>query len=232
MLGIIIQLAISWLIIWFFQKGNLNFLGITPTKQRMFYFILCFIVTALCFTSGILLRIYFGKEEWIINPQLSALLFLKGLWWNIKAVLFEELIFRGVLFYILIKKLGGTKAILISAIAFGIYHWFSSEVLGQPLPMLIVFLTTAIVGLLYAYSYYKIGSLWAPIGIHLGWNFTQIFIFSSGLIGNGVFILKVQPNVTVSYFIYFLITYLPILAMLSINYIILKKAKPFSSASS
>jgi membrane protease YdiL (CAAX protease family) len=230
MLGIIVQLAISWLIIWFFEKGNLNFLGFTPNKKRMFYFTLLFIVTALCYTGSILLRIYLAKEEWIINPQLSATLFLKGLWWNIKAVLFEELIFRGVVFYILIKKLGGKKAILIFAIAFGIYHWFSSEVLGQPMPMLIVFVTTAIAGLLYAYSYYKIGSLWAPIGIHLGWNFTQIFIFSSGLIGNGVFILKAQPNVTVSYFTYFLITYVPILAMLGINYIILKKAKPFSFA--
>jgi uncharacterized protein len=230
MLGIIIQLSISWLIIWLFEKGNLTFLGFMPNKKRMFYFALFFIVTALCYTSSILLRIYLAKEEWIINPQLSPTLFLKGLWWNIKAVLFEELIFRGVLFYILIKKLGGTKAILISAIAFGIYHWFSSEVLGQPLPMLIVFVTTAIAGLLYAYSYYKIGSLWAPIGIHLGWNFTQIFIFSSGLIGNGVFILKAQPNITVSYFTYFLITYLHILAMLGINYIILKKAKPFSFA--
>jgi membrane protease YdiL (CAAX protease family) len=230
MLGIIVQLAISWLIIWLFNKGNLTFLGFTPNKKRMFYFTLLFIVTALCYTGSIFLRIYLAKEEWIINPQLSASLFLKGLWWNIKAVLFEELIFRGVLFYILIKKLGGKKAILISAIAFGIYHWFSSGVLGQPLPMLIIFITTAIAGLLYAYSYYKIGSLWAPIGIHLGWNFTQIFIFSSGLIGNGVFILKAQPNVTVSYFTYFLITYLPILAMLGINFIMLKKAKPFSFA--
>ncbi|MBP6432856.1 MAG: CPBP family intramembrane metalloprotease [Ferruginibacter sp.] len=232
MLGIIIQLAISWLIIWLFNKGNLNVLGFTPTKQRIFYFILLFVVTALCFTSGIFLRICFGKEEWIVNPQLTPILFLKGLWWNIKAVLFEELIFRGVLFYILIKKLGVNKAILISSIAFGIYHWFSSGVLGQPLPMLIIFITTAIGGFLFAYSYYKTGSIWAPIGIHLGWNFTQILIFSSGLIGNGVLILKTQPTITVSYFAYYLTTYLPIVSMLLLNFFILKKAKPSGLASS
>jgi uncharacterized protein len=152
MLGIIVQLLVSWLIIWFFEKGNLSILGFYPTKKRLLGFAIFFIVTALCCSSDFFMRMIFAKQQWELNPKLTANLILTGLWWNIKSVLFEELIFRGVLFYILIKKLGHTKAIIISAIAFGIYHWFSHNVIGDPLQMLITFVITGTMGLVYAYA--------------------------------------------------------------------------------
>ena len=80
---------------------------------------------------------------------------MEGLWWNIKSVLYEELIFRGVLFYILIKKLGALKALIISSVAFGIYHWFTYEILGNVPAMIYVFFFTGVVGMLYGYGYIK-----------------------------------------------------------------------------
>jgi len=131
MIGIIVQLALSWLLVWLFEKGNLGFLGFYPTKRRLLDFGFFFIITALCCSSDFFIRMLFIKQEWKLNPAVSANLILTGIWWNIKSVLFEELIFRGVLFYILIKKLGATKAIIISAVGFGIYHWFSQEAFGN-----------------------------------------------------------------------------------------------------
>ncbi|MEY2917769.1 MAG: hypothetical protein RIS73_1483 [Bacteroidota bacterium] len=81
-----------------------------------------FIITGACCATGFLLKMYFTKQQWQLNTQLTFSLTAQGIWWNIKSVLFEELVFRGVLFYVLIKKLGSAKAIIISAIAFGIYH--------------------------------------------------------------------------------------------------------------
>ena len=226
MLGIIVQLAISWLLAWLFEKKNLGVLGLMPTKQRLKDFTLFFLVTATCCALGFLLRIYFAKERWQLNPALNLTLVASGLWWNIKSVLFEELIFRGVLLYILIKKVGSPKAIIMSAVAFGIYHWFSFEIIGNVKQMIVVFIATGIMGLLLAYGYAKTFSIYIPCAIHLGWNFTKGFIFSSGVIGNGIFIeIKPQPIVTVSYFIYFTILFLPMLSMFIINYMLLKKRK-------
>src|SRR5688572_24242204 len=104
MLGILVQLAISWLIIWFIEKKNLEVLGLSPTKIKLADFFLFFLLTGLCCAAGFLLKMYFFNEQWKINPVLSATLVWKGIWWNIKSVLFEELIFRGVLLYIAIKK--------------------------------------------------------------------------------------------------------------------------------
>lgn len=225
MLGIIVQLAISWLLIWLFEKKDLGVLGLWPTRKRLADFGLFFIVTALCAASGFLIRIILAKETWGINPALTFNLVLNGIWWNIKSVLFEELIFRGVLLYIMIKRLGAVKAIIISAIAFGIYHWFSFGVLGNVQQMIGVFIITGVMGLIYAFGYARTLSLYIPIAIHLGWNLTSGFIFSQGAIGKGVFILKHQPVLSVSWFVWFIVVYFPMIAALVINFFLIRSRR-------
>ena len=226
MLGILVQLLLSWFIIWLFEKGNLSFLGFYPTKKRLIGFVMFFIVTAICCSSDFFMRMLFALQQWELNPKLSANLVLTGIWWNVKSVLFEELIFRGVLFYILIKKLGHTKAIIISAIAFGMYHWFSHEVFGNPVQMAITFIVTGTMGLVYAYSYTKTFSLYYPIAIHLGWNVTSSVIFSKGILGDQLFTqVKPVPEVQVGYFVYFCIAFIPLLSAILINYFMVKWLK-------
>jgi uncharacterized protein len=69
MLGILVQLALSWLIIWLFEKGNLSFLGLQPTKKRMGDFFLFLLTTAACCASGFFMRMLFAKEQWQLNPS-------------------------------------------------------------------------------------------------------------------------------------------------------------------
>jgi membrane protease YdiL (CAAX protease family) len=232
MIGIIVQLALSWLIVWIVEKRNLSVLGLFPTKRRLLDFIVFFLITAACCASDFIMRMLFAEQQWKLNPNLSFKLILEGVWWNIKSVMFEELIFRGVLLYILIKKIGPVKAIIISAIAFGIYHWFSFEAFGNPVQMIFVFLTTGIMGLLYAYGYARSFSLYIPIAIHLGWNLTRSIVFSETVIGDQLLVqVKPVPQVQVSYFTYYLVTFFPMLTTLLINFFILKKKKQAVSSS-
>ena len=226
MVGILVQLAISWLLAWLFVKKGLEVLGLYPTRKRLVHFLLFFIVTALCCASGFIMKMIYAKQEWIINPSLSFTFILESIWWNIKSVLFEELIFRGVILYILIRRIGSTKAIIISAIVFGIYHWFSMNAFGNITQMIYLFITTGMMGLLLAFAYAKTLSLYIPIAIHLGWNLTQNFIFSSGPIGDGFFIpINNESFRTDSYFIFFLIVLFPIISTLLINFLLIKKLK-------
>ena len=225
MLGIIVQLAISWILVWLFEKKDPGVLGFRPTRRRILDFILFYLVTTLCCASGFFMRMYFG-ERWALNPFFTWKLLAEGLWWHIKSVLYEELIFRGVIFYILIKRLGFSKAIIISAIAFGIYHWFSHEVIGNPKQMVITFVLTGIMGIIYAYGYAKTFSLYIPCAIHLGWNFTQGFIFPQGAIGNGILVAaKPERIVTVSYFTYYAVIFFPFISAVLINGFLLKRRK-------
>jgi membrane protease YdiL (CAAX protease family) len=167
---------------------------------------------------------YFGNQQWQLNPQLSLKLVSNGIWWNIKSVLFEELIFRGAKLYLLFNKIGATKGILLSAAGFGIYHWFSLAVFGNPMAMVMIFIITGTMGLLLAYGFRKSLSMYTPIGIHLGWNLTQIFVFSQGPIGKGNFIpTNAEVFRTDSYLIFFVVTFLPIVLALVFNYWIIRK---------
>jgi len=224
MLGIIVQLLISWLLAWIVVKKNLSILGFYPTSKRLKGFFLFFFVTAFFCSTGFIMKIIFAREQWQLNPDLTPTLIYQGSLWQIISVLYEELIFRGVLLYILIKKIGSVKAIIISAIAFGIYHWFSQGVFGDIKQMIIIFIYTGIMGLLLAYAYAKTFSLYIPVAIHFGWNLTQGFIFSNGPIGNGIFIpILPQPVVTVSYFIFFCMMLIPVLGTFLINYFLLRR---------
>ena len=226
MIGILVQLAISWLIIWWFEKGNLGFMGLMPTKKRLKDFVLFFLITATCAASGFLLQMYIVKQSWVLNPQIKAGIILQGTWFTLKSVLFEELIFRGILFYLLIKIIGAAKAIIISGIAFGVYHWFSHELWGNPVQMIIEFFTSGTMGLILAYGYTKTFSLFIPIAIHLGWNIVQMVIFSGNTIGNQVFVLAAPTQeVTISYFSYFILICTPLLSCWIINTLLLLKYK-------
>ena len=118
MLQLIGLFAISWLLIWIFEKQNLSVLGLKPTKDRLKYFAILFIVSALFSATAFLLRMYFAKEVYIITKSLTIKSVLLETWYQFRTVLTEELLCRGAILYILIKRIGHAKAILISSIFF------------------------------------------------------------------------------------------------------------------
>ncbi len=218
MIGILVQVFISFLLLYFFDQGKLEVLGIYPSKKRIGNAFVILLVSMIACSLGFIFRIIFAKETWGINTLFSFKLLIDGIWWNIKSVLFEELIFRGVLLFLMIKWIGKNYGLLISSIAFGVYHWFSFEILGNYTMMLQVFLLTGVVGFLYAWGFVKSQSIYPAIAMHFGWNFTQDFLFSSGPIGKGLWVqLLPSPQITVGYFVYFLIVFAPILLFLLIN---------------
>jgi uncharacterized protein len=226
MIGIIVQLIISWLMVWLYEKGNLTSLGLMPTKKRLLDFSLFFIITVAWAISGFLLRMLIAKQGWILNPDFDPGVILQGIWFTVKSVLFEELIFRGVLLYILIKRLGVTWAIIISAAAFGVYHWFSHELWGNPEQMILEFFITGIMGLVLAYAYAKTFSLYVPVAIHLGWNLVQMVLFSGGGPGNQVFVeILPAPVVTIYYFSFYIMLFLPVLGCWIMNTWLLRRYK-------
>jgi uncharacterized protein len=230
MAGIIVELAVSWVLLWLIEKKNLGVLGLLPNWRRLAQFGILLLVAGICCASGFFIRMYYG-ERWGLNADYSFGDFMGSVWWNIKSVLYEELIYRGAILYILIKRLGAGWGIVLSSIAFGIYHWFSFEVLGNVPAMIQIFLVTGAMGLVLAYGFWKTGSMYAGIGIHLGWGITQLAIFSGATIGKQLFIQLPTPAVRVSYFEYAIAMFLPIISALVISFLLLRKMGSGGSAS-
>ena len=224
MLQLIGLILISWLLIWLFTKGNLTVLGLTPTTERLKYFIILFIVSCILSATAFLLRMNFAQEEYVLTPSLTISSVLLEIWHQFRTVLTEELICRGALLYILIKKIGQAKGLVITSAFFALLHWINAGVWGNLTQMIIVFTFTFAMGLLLAYSYAKTFSILLPFAIHFGWNLTQNYIFPDVATGNHIFILSTPPpEVTISYLAFFTMLLLPKISVLIVDYFIIKK---------
>ncbi len=188
MLGILVALAISWLLLFLIEKKNILSLGFLPIAKRLKQFFIGFLITAVLCAIMQYFESLLKSSTWVLNEKITSLIILKAFWWDLKSVLTEELIFRGAILYILIQKIGANKGILISAIAFGIYHWFSFGVVGNIMAMIFVFIGTGLMGYAWASAFAKTKSIMLPLGFHLGWNFIHNTIFSKGPLGELVLI--------------------------------------------
>jgi len=107
------------------------------------------------------------------------------------SAIFEETLFRGILFRIMEEKLGSYIALFISALIFGLLH------LLNPNSSLIVGIGLAIqAGLLLATAYIYSRNLWFPIAIHFAWNFTQGGIFGANVSGGGLSRALITSKIT------------------------------------
>ena len=224
MLQLIGLLALSWLFLRLFEKRDLSVLGLKPTKDRLKYFAILFLVSAVFSATAFLLRTYFTKEQYTLAPSLTTESVVIESWNQFRSVLTEELLCREALLYILIKRLGSTKAILISSLIFAALHWMVAGVWGNLTQMIIVFTFTFAMGILLAYTYARTFSLLLPFAIHYGWNLIQNYIFPGSATGNHIYILAAPPPiVTISYLAFFTMLLLPKISVLIFNWLIVKR---------
>jgi len=188
MAGIIVELIISWLLLWFLCKKHIPVLGFRPTISRVTSLCAGLLIAACTCTVYQVMTTIFVDNSWVANKSVTSKTILERSRWTLISVLYEELIFRGALLYIAIRKLGVAKACLISAAGFGVYHWFTFNAFGNPMMMLVIFMMTAIVGFSWAYAFAKTGALYLPVGLHFGWNFFYTVVFSNGNTRDAIFI--------------------------------------------
>ncbi len=190
MVIITIELLISGILLWLYDRSNLLILGFQPTKKRILDFNFgLFLSAILCALFGYLI-IIINKPTVTLNPHFTITTFLNSSFWMLKSVLIEELLFRGALLYIGIKKFGIKNACILSSIIFGIYHWFSYGILGDFSQMIYIFFLTGIGGLLFAFSFALTKSIYLPVGLHLGWNLISVVIFSGGPLGKQMLVFN------------------------------------------
>jgi uncharacterized protein len=86
---------------------------------------------------------------------------------------FEETLFRGVLFRHIEAMLGSWVALGVTAALFGAAHLANPD--GTPFAAFAIMIEA---GILLGAAYLLTRRLWLPIGLHAGWNFTQGWVFS------------------------------------------------------
>lgn len=97
---------------------------------------------------------------------------------SVLAAVGEETLFRGVLFRIIEQSLGSWIALAVTAALFGALHAFNH---GATVTSSIAIALEA--GVLLAAVYMYSRRLWMPIGLHVGWNFTEGGVFGASVSG-------------------------------------------------
>jgi uncharacterized protein len=92
---------------------------------------------------------------------------------------YEELLFRGVLFGSVEQWFGSWAALVVSSLVFGLSHLLNPQ--GTLLGALFIAVEA---GILLAAAYMLTRRLRLSIGFHLAWNYTQSAIFSGVVSGN------------------------------------------------
>ena len=93
--------------------------------------------------------------------------------------IFEELLFRGVLFRSVETWFGSWAALLVSSLVFGLTHLVNPQ--GTIEGALFIAVEA---GILLAAAFMLTRRLWLSIGFHMAWNYTQSAIFSGVVSGN------------------------------------------------
>lgn len=234
MVGIVVILLVSWILLFSIEKKSLLSLGLLPTLKRLKHFLIGVLITGLICAGSKYFESSLESSSWILNKNISTSLILNSLWWDFKSVLTEELIFRGAILYILLKRVGIRKGVLISAILFGVYHWFSQGLIGNIGAMIFIFIGTGLMGYVWALAFAKTESIMLPLGLHLGWNIMNNTVFSKGPLGE-VILLSVNGNelgdwISLINFLTPLIV-APILILLYLKYFVKAENTEFSSFS-
>jgi len=123
-----------------------------------------------------------GGVSFELDPQVSWQLISYGFYLFLLGSLLEEILHRGFIFQRLIDGIGVWGAQLLIASLFAIGHWGNPGMLGstQVFASLDLFLGSLIFGL----AYIKTRSLALPIGMHLGWNWSQGNLLGFGVSGH------------------------------------------------
>jgi uncharacterized protein len=129
------------------------------------------------YTSCVLILMLLGIYR--IEGFNPALFMLTALPMAISSSIFEELLFRGVLFRITEEALGSWFALAFSSLLFGFMHLLNPQGTLQGA----IFITIE-AGVLLAAAYMVTRRLWMSIGFHFSWNYTQEGIFS-GIVSGG-----------------------------------------------
>lgn len=160
------------------EGKDLSELGLNFTYKNIGFAFLGFVIGGLFIIPLVYLIAFIKGYPVVFNEAFEGSWVLNGLWLLFPTVVLEELAFRGICFKKTVEITNVAKANVIFASLFILSHWINASAFGNPVAMTIL-LITGLGHVLYATALLKSQTLYFPIGIHLGGNWVNYFVFSN-----------------------------------------------------
>ncbi len=173
-LGAAISLALYYAAVKIFERRSIVEI---PGTRRLAQFATGLLTGATLFATVIAILLAAGDAHLTATGAIRPALLALGS--AAAAAIFEEVLFRAMLFRLLERSTGIPAALLLSAALFALAHG------GNPGAAFMAALAIFASGLLLGAAYALTRSLWFPIGIHLAWNATEGGVFGADVSGHG-----------------------------------------------
>jgi membrane protease YdiL (CAAX protease family) len=169
--GYIAPLILLSITAWLYNREgkNLSVLGLIPTKRNAVFLPIGILMGIFFYAAGMYLVVLYKGLEIRYNDAADYSLVAAGVLFFIQGVLNEELIFRGYCFQQTVDRYGIVTANLVFAFLFLVWHWFAWDAWGN-YGLMLAAITVCFGHFLFATSFLRSGTLFLPIGIHLGNN--------------------------------------------------------------
>lgn len=176
---LVLILIISLLIESLRVKSSFKTFGFTFDRDTILFILIGFFYTLLFFTTiTILSQGVNGINLFAMVDEFNPNYFLGILLLIFFSALFEELIFRGILYQALLQRFGKYSPTLILSIFFVLAHIIFNHI-NDPIFIINIFLANLLLSLMYL----RTGSLWLPLSFHFFWNLFQALILGSPVSG-------------------------------------------------
>lgn len=162
LLAMLVLLATYYTLFKYYEKRAITELSAAGMLLQSLFGLL---LGALCIALIILVLFALGYYEVLSTDRVSALGVLLIFFTTLSV--FEEVIFRGIIYRISEQSLGTNLALLISALLFGLAH------LPNEHANAVSVISAASGGLLAGLLFSLTQRLWLPIFFHVGWNWAQ-----------------------------------------------------------
>jgi len=160
----------------FYEKRKIEELSVSHFPRYSFLGFL----TGFLFLTLVILVMYLGNGYTILSVNPVSYLF-PALALGISSGIFEEILFRGIIFRITEERIGSIWALVISSSLFGLAHLANhNSTLYSAIAI------TIEAGFLLGAAYIYSKNLWLPIFIHFSWNFSEGGIYGAVISGNSL----------------------------------------------
>jgi hypothetical protein len=123
---------------------------------------------------GLVIGVLTASGSYHVTGMAAASVLWLALASSLVTGVFEELLFRGVLFRLVEDSWGSYAALAVSSLFFGAAHLFNPNATWLSAVAIMVE-----AGIFLGAAYMLTRRLWLPIGIHAGWNFTEGGVFGA-----------------------------------------------------
>ena len=134
---------------------------------------------SLLFAAGLIMAI--GGVRFELDPARSLGNLAFGLYLFASVAAVEEILFRGFFFQRLVAGLGAWPAQLALGALFAFAHWGNPGMEGMT--KVLATIDIALAAIMLGLAWLRTRSLALPIGLHLGWNWTQGHLLGFGVSG-------------------------------------------------